>query len=178
MTKTSITKAAKPSKEKNSSRPQRARLVSVGDISPSYDSESLNQLQIDRRLDAASARHVGALKDILAAHTCLEDAHGITVALNAILEGASIDERQMLNNALSQINKSNTRTSASSDDVLSENWREGAYPYKNLMLRKSYERNKYQLQVELLKLQAWAKETGQKVVILFEGRDAAGKGVR
>lgn len=44
------------------------------------------------------------------------------------------------------------------------------------MSRKSYEKQKYQLQVELLKLQAWVKETGQKVVILFEGRDAAGKG--
>jgi polyphosphate kinase 2 (PPK2 family) len=39
----------------------------------------------------------------------------------------------------------------------------------------SYEQ-KYRLQVELLKLQAWVKETGQRVVILFEGRDAAGKG--
>jgi polyphosphate kinase 2 len=44
------------------------------------------------------------------------------------------------------------------------------------MSRKRYERQKYQLQVELLKLQAWVKDTGQKVVILFEGRDAAGKG--
>jgi polyphosphate kinase 2 len=44
------------------------------------------------------------------------------------------------------------------------------------MSRKSYERNKYRLQVELLKLQAWAKETGARIVILFEGRDAAGKG--
>jgi polyphosphate kinase 2 (PPK2 family) len=44
------------------------------------------------------------------------------------------------------------------------------------MSRKSYEKQKYRLQVELLKLQAWVKETGQRVVILFEGRDAAGKG--
>jgi polyphosphate kinase 2 len=44
------------------------------------------------------------------------------------------------------------------------------------MSRKNYERQKYQLQVELLKLQAWVKATGQKLVILFEGRDAAGKG--
>ncbi|MFO0957711.1 MAG: polyphosphate kinase 2 [Isosphaeraceae bacterium] len=44
------------------------------------------------------------------------------------------------------------------------------------MARKSYERQKYRLQVELLKLQAWVKETGERVVILFEGRDAAGKG--
>jgi polyphosphate kinase 2 len=44
------------------------------------------------------------------------------------------------------------------------------------MARKNYERQKYRLQVELLKLQAWVKETGQKIVVLFEGRDAAGKG--
>jgi polyphosphate kinase 2 len=44
------------------------------------------------------------------------------------------------------------------------------------MLRGNYEKQKYRLQVELLKLQAWVKDTGQRVVILFEGRDAAGKG--
>ena len=50
------------------------------------------------------------------------------------------------------------------------------YPYKSRMKRKPYEKHKAQLQVELLKVQRWVKETGQKVVILFEGRDAAGKG--
>ena len=59
---------------------------------------------------------------------------------------------------------------------LAAGWRDGGYPYKNLLSRKSYERQKYRLQVELLKLQAWVKDTGQRVVILFEGRDAAGKG--
>jgi polyphosphate kinase len=59
---------------------------------------------------------------------------------------------------------------------LSAGWREGAYPYRNLLSRKNYERQKYRLQVELLKLQAWVKDSGQRVVILFEGRDAAGKG--
>ena len=44
------------------------------------------------------------------------------------------------------------------------------------MSRRTYEKQKYRLQVELLKLQAWVKESGQRVVILFEGRDAAGKG--
>ena len=67
-------------------------------------------------------------------------------------------------------------TSVHPDEELAAGWREGGYPYKNLMSRKSYEREKYRLQVELLKLQAWVKETGQKVMILFEGRDAAGKG--
>ena len=47
---------------------------------------------------------------------------------------------------------------------------------KNKMTRREYERLKQGLQVELLKAQSWIKETGQKVMILFEGRDAAGKG--
>ena len=44
------------------------------------------------------------------------------------------------------------------------------------MSRHAYEKQKYALQVELLKLQAWVRETGQRLVIVFEGRDAAGKG--
>jgi len=59
---------------------------------------------------------------------------------------------------------------------LSDGWQSGVYPYRNLMSRKAYEREKYQLQVELLKLQAWCKDTGERLVIVFEGRDAAGKG--
>ena len=52
----------------------------------------------------------------------------------------------------------------------------GAYPYRKKMKRGEYERHKQELQTELLKMQAWVKGTGQKLVILFEGRDAAGKG--
>ena len=52
----------------------------------------------------------------------------------------------------------------------------GVYPYATKMQRKAYEKQKADLQVELLKAQAWIKETQQKVVLLFEGRDAAGKG--
>ena len=54
-------------------------------------------------------------------------------------------------------------------------WREG-YPYDTRMSRHEYEEIKRSLQIELLKLQSWVKETGQKVVLIFEGRDAAGKG--
>ncbi|MCT8161064.1 polyphosphate kinase 2 [Pseudoruegeria sp. SHC-113] len=52
----------------------------------------------------------------------------------------------------------------------------GAYPYSRRMARSTYEAEKAQLQAELLKVQLWAQETGQKFVLLFEGRDAAGKG--
>lgn len=64
----------------------------------------------------------------------------------------------------------------SKDTELSPTWRDGGYPYKNRLSRKNYEAQKYKLQIELLKLQHHVKATGQKVVILFEGRDAAGKG--
>lgn len=50
------------------------------------------------------------------------------------------------------------------------------YPYAQKMKRKEYEARKKELQVELLKMQRWVKETGQKIIIVFEGRDAAGKG--
>lgn len=50
------------------------------------------------------------------------------------------------------------------------------YPYEIRMDRETYETEKAALQVELLKAQLWIQETGQKAVMLFEGRDAAGKG--
>ena len=52
----------------------------------------------------------------------------------------------------------------------------GEYPYKRKIRRKAYESRKAELQIELLKVQEWMRETGQKIVCLFEGRDAAGKG--
>ncbi len=52
----------------------------------------------------------------------------------------------------------------------------GEYPYKTKMRAKTYEAHKLELQRELLKLQRWVEETGERVVMLFEGRDAAGKG--
>ncbi|MCX6463435.1 MAG: polyphosphate kinase 2 [Pseudonocardiales bacterium] len=56
-----------------------------------------------------------------------------------------------------------------------DTWREG-YPYDTRLSREEYERDKRLLQIELLKLQNRVRETGARVVILFEGRDAAGKG--
>ena len=56
-----------------------------------------------------------------------------------------------------------------------ETWRED-YPYDERLDRDTYEDEKYQLQIELLKFQYWSQNTGGKHVILFEGRDAAGKG--
>ena len=56
-----------------------------------------------------------------------------------------------------------------------DTWREN-YPYNSRMDRNQYEVEKYLLQIELLKFQRWQAETGHRQIIVFEGRDAAGKG--
>ena len=50
------------------------------------------------------------------------------------------------------------------------------YPYKKKMRKSDYEVEMAALQVELVRLQAWARDKGERIVIVFEGRDAAGKG--
>lgn len=68
-----------------------------------------------------------------------------------------------------------TKKLAGDSGEKSDAWKAG-YPYDKKLSRKEYEKEKRALQIELLKLQLWIKETGQKVLIIFEGRDAAGKG--
>jgi polyphosphate kinase 2 len=55
-------------------------------------------------------------------------------------------------------------------------FKEGKYPYKTRIARKEYDDSKSLLQIELLKVQNWVKLDGEKIVVIFEGRDAAGKG--
>jgi len=61
------------------------------------------------------------------------------------------------------------------DGRVVDTWREG-YPYDERMSRPAYEHAKRLLQIELIKLQDWVQDTAQRVIIVFEGRDAAGKG--
>jgi polyphosphate kinase 2 len=61
-------------------------------------------------------------------------------------------------------------------NALRQAFESGRYPYSRLMATRTYEAEKAKLQAELLKVQIWAQESGQKFVILMEGRDAAGKG--
>ncbi|MEP2534054.1 polyphosphate kinase 2 [Shimia sp.] len=67
-------------------------------------------------------------------------------------------------------------TKAPSAEEVRRAFESGSYPYETKLSRRVYERKKAQLQAELLKVQLWAQETGQKFVMIFEGRDAAGKG--
>ncbi|QIE44390.1 polyphosphate kinase 2 [Pseudohalocynthiibacter aestuariivivens] len=53
---------------------------------------------------------------------------------------------------------------------------DGDYPHSDRMPRKAYEKDLAKLQIELVKLQAWSKESGARIALIYEGRDAAGKG--
>ncbi len=101
--------------------------------------------------------------------------------IREILKDQSSEDRQdILMELLAQESSKDKKAKASSginpDLELSDDWDQGGYPYKNHLRSKVYEVEKFKLQVELLKLQTWVKQTGSRVVILFEGRDAAGKG--
>ncbi len=123
---------------------------------------------------ARQALSTVAVVEDAAAKAAGKNAETVRSAIDALLGDASKDELELVRRALESRNKGDDRTHP--DDELSEKWRLGVYPYRNKMSRRRYEAQKYQLQVELLKLQNWVKESGQRVVMLFEGRDAAGKG--
>ena len=61
-------------------------------------------------------------------------------------------------------------------DAIRRAFETGEFPYATRLTEKAYLEHVLPLQVELLKLQNWIKESGEKIVVLFEGRDAAGKG--
>jgi polyphosphate kinase 2 len=61
-------------------------------------------------------------------------------------------------------------------DVIRHAFETGAYPYADRLTESAYLKQMAPLQVELLKAQNWIKAAGERVMILFEGRDAAGKG--
>ena len=159
--------------EPNPRLPSVRRRASQGDIAPTKTLSGIKNYESRKSQEVAELTQEMAMRDIVKSMVP-SNTHELAEALETIMKGASPDDALILKRAL----KTPTvdRTIPSPDDELVDNWREGGYPYRNLMLRRNYERTKYQLQVELLKLQAWVKESGQKVVILFEGRDAAGKG--
>jgi polyphosphate kinase len=149
--------AKKPSTTapRRSARAPRAAIA--GDIGPTTSAEKIEAYVVGQAVDATQEALLSAMRDIISG-TGSEEAR-------ALLRGLLKEQQSVID-----------QTGVNPDHELATGWRDGGYPYKNLMTRRNYERQKYRLQVELLKLQAWVKETGQRVVIIFEGRDAAGKG--
>jgi polyphosphate kinase 2 len=134
-----------------------ARPVAAGDVAPARPRDAVDRFAVSQALAAANEHEIAAINDILKGE-------------------APADREALMQTLLRQSRISPRARRADPDLELADDWRKGGYPYRNLLSRRSYEKQKYRLQVELLKLQAWVKEAGQKVIILFEGRDAAGKG--
>ena len=167
----------KPAATRKRAKSTVTRTAAQGDIAPTTRSRALGKFVAQQAVEAAQGKSVAAALELVrpnAKGTAAERAKG----LRAMMEGASADDARVLREALNGRLKTSTGKKGvlHPDDELADDWRDGGYPYRNLMRRASYEEHKFHLQVELLKLQAWVKETGQRVVILFEGRDAAGKG--
>jgi polyphosphate kinase 2 len=112
---------------------------------------------VAERVEAIAIEQASTMRDILADFS-VDDA---TTLLKGLL-----DEQRARAHAMR----------GAKDEELRPDWRDGGYPYVHRLSRRYYEREKYRLQVELLKFQQWVRKSGQKLVILFEGRDAAGKG--
>ena len=136
---------------------KRTRKTSQGDTAPHLEPTAIENYAVDEASAAADVVTASTIRDVL---------EGTTPS----------DAVRILRNVLSQQEGLDKLARRAADKELADNWQQGGYPYKNLLSRKSYERQKYRLQVELLKLQAWVKDTHQRVIVLFEGRDAAGKG--
>ena len=149
-----------------------------GGVAPRLSADGIAAYTIGEAVSAAQESQAQALRDIARrARQAGGNPAGLAGSVDAVLDGASPDELSALRRLLRRReDEARAARGAADDTTLAEDWRSGGYPYRHLMSRKTYERQKYQLQVELLKLQAWVKETGQRVVVLFEGRDAAGKG--
>ena len=160
-----------------STRTPQPRKASAGDVAPARSPEAMEAYDVAEATSSAIEHKKVALRDIIA-HATIGDTASLAKTLEAIMTGSSPDHAAALRRALMEHEKEPAARQASSpDDELATSWREtSSYPYRNLMSRKAYEKQKYRLQVELLKLQNWIKENGQRVVVIFEGRDAAGKG--
>ncbi|MGE3771334.1 MAG: polyphosphate kinase 2, partial [Gammaproteobacteria bacterium] len=152
------------------------RPVSAGDTLEHVGPKAVEADRVARRASTTQTVHSMVVGDLLGRRADGASREETLAQLKALVDGASPDEVKALKRALFKRSAAADGHLVDPDTELAAGWRDGSYPYRNLMSRKNYEKQKYRLQVELLKLQAWVKDTGARVVILFEGRDAAGKG--
>ncbi len=159
--------------EKNgqeSSSPQHNshRKASEGDVILGKTSEEQRSDTVSRKVSAKMNHAAAELLDKMSR------SKNKRTTVKKFLQKMNTTDRKLLLEVLLDDNK--TSDARRPDLIKSDDWSQGGYPYRYLMSRKNYEFQKYNLQVELLKLQAWLKETGNRIIIIFEGRDAAGKG--
>jgi polyphosphate kinase 2 len=148
----------------------------AGDVAGDQSPNGIAEFEVTQSIDSAEGATINAIRDVLATAQT-DELRSVAAWLQAVLDGIASDEAAHLRDlAVDEDPLVFGKVPINPDDELADDWRHAPYPYANLMRRRTYETQKYLLQVELLKLQAWVKDTGQRVVVLFEGRDAAGKG--
>jgi polyphosphate kinase len=167
---------------RSAAKPSHA-LVKQGDVAPTLTADGVQNFLVEQATKGKQQAGVAAIEAIRRGPPELAPD---SEPIKAILAGAAPDDAARLRSALEKPNNAapdefgvavpqRDRNQRRTSDELADDWR-GGYPYKFKMLRRDYENQKFVLQTELLKLQAWVKVTQQRLVILFEGRDAAGKG--
>ena len=135
-------------------RPGATRRVAAGDTSPEQSLSGFERDTVSRKITRARTVQSQALNAVLEQFASGDPTAQPSSSLPALLESLSPDDRKALRRMLGTVG-SVAKSIQESDSELSPAWRDGAYPYKNLMSRKSYEKQKYRLQVEFLKLQSW-----------------------
>jgi polyphosphate kinase 2 len=125
-----------------------------------------NQVRIDETDTENASRSLG--------ESCVSPSFDFTgVDLNQTNEVTELENECTVTKPLDGLQ---VPRSCGTDGELALNCNQGAYPYKYMMHKDSYQEQKFKLQVELLKLQQWVKDNQHRIVVLFEGQDAAGKG--
>jgi len=139
---------------------------------------------LDRKLDDACRQAAEVVRDYLREVTLVDLAAGMCCAsdvsstpddFNAIPANWASDQDLLAGLTVDDDDEHDDPVLRYADGRTVETWRED-YPYSERMTRPEYEYLKRPLQVELVKLQNWVKSVGERIVIVFEGRDAAGKG--
>lgn len=144
------------------------RRMNKGDIAPRLTPTGVKNYEVSEALQGAQDAEAVALREIQR-----REGEQAAASIDAILAGDAPDDVEAMRG---ELRRPLPAPPGKTNNELAPDWRAGGYPYMYKMRRRDYEKQKFELQVELLKLQSWVKEANQRVVILFEGRDAAGKG--
>ena len=126
-------------KKQKAKSPQTPRLAQKGDIAPAVSAEDVERFVVSETTEAAQEAKIAAVRDIVRTAPP-HDSNTLAKILAAIMDGASADDAEAIRNALLRRPLPSNNGGPQPDDLLSNTWREGGYPYKHLMSRKAYEK--------------------------------------
>ena len=117
------------------------------------DKKNIEKYETKKKGDGSRVKTKEVIDQVLLQDLADGNIDSISEHLQALIHDVSPDDLIKLKDIFAKHALANyVKTGSIKDDELSNNWREGGYPYKNRLSRKSYEKQKYHLQVELLKL--------------------------